>query len=129
MIAHFILYVRDQRESTDFYEAVLELTPRLNVPGMTEFELSQNCVLGLMPEHGIKKLLGHKLPDPSTAHGIPRAELYLIVKDAREHYLRAIAHGAIAIGEAKPRDWGDTVAYCTDIDGHVLAFAQMASSS
>lgn len=50
MKCNFILYVRDQEASTGFYIAVLAMEPILNVPGMTEFELSSDCVLGLMPE-------------------------------------------------------------------------------
>lgn len=82
MIAHLILYVADQQASTEFYAYVLDMEPTLNVPGMTEFSLSETCVLGLMPEAGIKKLLGTNLPDPATARGIPRAEVYLLVDDA-----------------------------------------------
>jgi hypothetical protein len=81
MKSHFILYVRDQTASVKFYSAVLDATPILDVPGMTEFQLSADCVLGLMAERGIKKLLAPNLPDPSLASGIPRAEIYLIVDD------------------------------------------------
>jgi hypothetical protein len=49
---HLILYVNDQAHSADFYARVLACAPSLNVPGMTEFTLSANCVLGLMPEAG-----------------------------------------------------------------------------
>ena len=38
-------------------------------------------VLGLMPEQGIRNLLGASLPDPSAASGIPRAELYLVLTE------------------------------------------------
>lgn len=46
---HFIFYVQDQARSTNFYAQVLTQTPSLNVPGMTEFVLTDGCVLGLMP--------------------------------------------------------------------------------
>lgn len=51
--SHFILYVRDQARSTQFYRAVLDAAPLLEVPGMTELQLSGGAVLGLMPEAGI----------------------------------------------------------------------------
>lgn len=124
MISHFILYVKEQNRSTAFYTAVLKLAPRLNVPGMTEFSLSAECVLGLMPEIGIKRLLGSNLPDPAKAAGVPRAELYLLVDDASDYLARALSLGATLVSELGLRDWGDTVAYCLDEDGHVLAFAQ-----
>ena len=43
---------------------ILYVAPVLNVPGMTEFRLNEETVLGLMPSAGIKRLLGDKLPDP-----------------------------------------------------------------
>jgi len=63
---------------------------------MTEFALGTGIVLGLMPETGIRSLLGSALPDPAAGRGIPRAELYLVVDDA---------------------------AACLDPDGHIVAFA------
>ena len=59
---NIILYVKDQEWSTDFYSHVLAMQPTLHVPGMTEFTLNEVCILGLMPESGIKKLLGAVLP-------------------------------------------------------------------
>ncbi len=121
---HLILYVKDQDASTTFYAMVLQKQPDLHVPGMTEFTLSANTVLGLMPETSIVRLLGSKLPDPSTAQGIPRAELYLVVDDPQSYHGRATMAGALNISELAPRDWGHEVAYCLDLDGHVLAFAR-----
>jgi hypothetical protein len=115
--------VKDQQWSTVFYAHVLARQPTLDVPGMTEFILNESCVLGLMPESGIKKLLGAVLPDPSLGSGIPRAELYLRLKDAPHFHARALEKGARQLSNFENRDWGDCVAYCLDPDGHVLAFA------
>lgn len=47
--AHFILYVKlyvkDQAKSAAFYAHVLNQKPSLNIPGMTEFMLSDDRVL------------------------------------------------------------------------------------
>lgn len=120
----FILYVKDQQKSTHFYETILKQAPSLNVPGMTEFQLSETTKLGLMPEAGIKKILQQHVPDPSLGSGIPRCEIYLHVDSPTDYLTRAIKAGAIKIEDEKSRDWGDSVAYCADIDGHVLAFAK-----
>jgi catechol 2,3-dioxygenase-like lactoylglutathione lyase family enzyme len=125
---HFILYVKDQARSTAFYSLVLDCQPTLNVPGMIEFALSESCVLGLMPETGIKRLLGAGLPDPARGTGIPRCEVYLLVSHAREYHQRAIAAGAVALSGLEDRDWGDRAAYWQDPDGHVLAFAEKIES-
>jgi catechol 2,3-dioxygenase-like lactoylglutathione lyase family enzyme len=129
MIAHFILYVADQQRSKAFYETVLRQAPRLHVPGMTEFELSPGAVLGLMPEAGIRSLLGAALPDPTAGRGIPRAELYLVVPGPDEFHRRALEAGARELSALAPRNWGDRVAYSLDLDGHVLAFAGPSASA
>jgi len=120
---HVILYVADQRRSAAFWAAVLARPPRLDAPGMTEFELPGGAVLGLMPEAGIRRLLGARLPDPAAARGVPRAELYLLVDDPQAVHARALAAGATELSPLLPRDWGQRAAYALDPDGHVLASA------
>ncbi len=120
-----MLYVDDQATSRDFYSAVLGDEPRLDVPGMTEFDLSGGAVLGLMPSSGITRLLGPALPDPALARGVPRAELYLIGDQPGGMLDRALGAGATLLSELQDRDWGHTVAYCLDPDAHVVAFARV----
>jgi catechol 2,3-dioxygenase-like lactoylglutathione lyase family enzyme len=121
--SHFILYVADQERSTAFYASVLGIAPRLHVPGMTEFTLPAGGVLGLMPEQGIRSLLGVALPDPSVASGVPRAELYLVLAEPSTFHSRALAAGARELSPMLSRAWGHVAAYSLDPDGHVLAFA------
>lgn len=124
MLPEFILFVQDQGRSRDFYEVVLGLTASLDVPGMTEFDLGNGCKLGLMPEAGIARIITPELPHPSTGAGIPRAELYLLVESASSYCERALAAGAKLVSPLTPRNWGHTVGYFSDPDGHVLAFAE-----
>jgi catechol 2,3-dioxygenase-like lactoylglutathione lyase family enzyme len=124
---HLILYVRDQAAARTFWEGVLGEPPALDVPGMTEFALGTQAVLGLMPEAGIRSLLGPSLPDPAAARGIPRAELYLVVADPAAYHARAQAAGAAELSPLTRRSWGDDAAYCLDPDGHVVAFAARPS--
>ena len=121
---HFILYVEDQKRSTAFYKNVLEIESQLNVPGMTEFELNDGTILGLMPGLGIEKLLGDQIQNPDVMNGIPRAELYLLVDEPQKYFLRALQHGAKELSRLQPRDWGDEAAYCSDPDGYIVAFAK-----
>lgn len=123
MIVHTILYVQDQQRSTEFYKFVLQMKPSLEVPGMTEFKLSETHILGLMPENGIKKLLGETLPDPEKAHGVPRAEIYFRVSKPTEYMIRAKELGAKLVSPLLPRDWGHTAVYLLDPDKHVIVFA------
>ncbi|MBK6750165.1 MAG: VOC family protein [Pyrinomonadaceae bacterium] len=124
MKTHFILYVADQARSTAFYSAVLETEPTLNVPGMTEFSLSEGTVIGLMPEAGAVRLFGDEVTPPVAAGLSPRAEIYLVVKSAEAFHSRAIKNGAREISGIKVRDWGHTAAYSIDPDGYVIAFAE-----
>ncbi len=124
-----ILYVADQARSRQFYRGVLNAEPILDVPGMTEFELPGGATLGLMPEAGIRRLLGPVLPDPAAGSGIPRVELYLRVPNPGEWHARALAAGAVELSSIAARDWGDQVAYSMDPDGHVLAFAIPSSAA
>jgi uncharacterized glyoxalase superfamily protein PhnB len=123
-MVEFILYVSDQRASAAFYQEILEQQPVLDVPGMTEFQLSEECKLGLMPNHGIAKILGDGLPHPDQGIGIPRSELYLQVEDADARFRKAIRAGAKEISTVRERDWGDRVGYIADRDGHIIAFAE-----
>lgn len=123
-VAEFILYVADQEKSKLFYEKLLALSPSLHVPGMTEFNLSLYCKLGLMPENGIAKILNNKIPHPSSGNGIPRCELYLKVPNAITYFKRGLTLGAKEISPFTQRDWGDKVGYLVDLDGHVVAFAE-----
>ncbi|MBL9026450.1 MAG: VOC family protein [Myxococcales bacterium] len=123
-MAHFILYVRDQARSREFYRTVLQRVPRLDVPGMTELELSRHAVLGLMPAHGIGRLL--KIEPPANDARELRAELYLRVPDVKAWHDRALAAGARELSPPAKRDWGDEVSYVADPDDYVLAFARGA---
>lgn len=120
----FILYVADQERSTNFYRQLFDVEPSLYVQGMTEFTLGENYKIGLMPEAGIKRLLGAALPDPALASGIARSEFYMLVEDPDALHRRALDCGAREISPLQPRGWGDLAAYSLDPDGHVLAFAK-----
>lgn len=115
---NIILYVEEQARSREFYREVLQLSPTLDVPGMTEFEIADGVVLGLMPRTGIERLL----EKPVATNGY-RCELYLSVDDPTSYIERALAAGAEQLLPLEPRDWGDTAAYVSDPDKNVLAFA------
>ncbi|MCE7988770.1 MAG: glyoxalase [Caldilinea sp. CFX5] len=120
---HFILYVRDQEASTTFYARVLDTAPALHVPGMTEFALGENVVLGLMPQQGIINLLGSAVGELGQWGKMAGAEVYLVVTDPAAYHQRALAAGAHELSGLALRNWGDEVAYSADLDGYILAFA------
>ncbi|MBK6832328.1 MAG: lactoylglutathione lyase [Flavobacteriales bacterium] len=123
MQVEFILYVADQQRSRDLYAFLLDRPPVLDVPGMTEFDLG-SCKLGLMPEDSIARIITPALPHPTNASGVPRCELYLLLDDMTSYIARAEASSLRIVDPARDRDWRHRVAYFSDPDGHVIAFAQ-----
>lgn len=119
-----ILYVHDQQASTEFYTKLFRQMPDLNVPGMTEFCLSDKCKLGLMPVYNIAKILQDKTRHPAAGIGIPRCELYFYVENIELEFNNAIQCGAKLISPVEERNWGDRVCYFADADGHIIAFAE-----
>jgi catechol 2,3-dioxygenase-like lactoylglutathione lyase family enzyme len=121
--AHLIVFVSDQEASTQFFRQVLGAEPSLHVDGMTEFVLGEDCVLGLMPEAGVRRLLDLDAPRAGLA-----AELYLHVDDPAAFHARAVGAGATELSPLQLRDWGDEVAYSRTTDGLLLAFARTAAA-
>lgn len=119
-----ILYVNDQATSARFYQQLFRQAPSLNVPGMTEFIVGDNCKIGIMPNKSIAAILTDKTQHPDKGNGIPRCELYLHIEDIQREYDNALASGATLISPILDRDWGDTVCYFSDPDGHIIAFAR-----
>ncbi len=119
-----ILYVSDQEKSAQFYQKIFRKIPDLNVPGMSEFILSDVCKVGLMPINGIIKILNGKTQDPNIGNGIPRCELYLLVDNVETEFKNATNCGASLVSPILEMDWGDRVCYFMDPDGHIIAFAE-----
>ena len=129
MEAETVLFVADQPRAAAFYAAVLAAPPRLDVPGMTEFDLAPGAVLGLMPTLGIRRLLpglaaaaGAPGDPAGLGHG-PSGELYLLAADPEALLARALAAGARLVDPMAPRSWGHRAGYVLDPDGHLLVFA------
>ncbi len=123
-LTEIILYVRDQETSRTFYEKLLQREADVHVPGMTEFFLSNECRLGLMPNKGIAGILGDRTPHPDQGIGIPRCEVYLYVEHIEVEYENALKSGAKLISPISDRDWGDRACYFSDPDGHIIAYGE-----
>ncbi|MFZ5554594.1 MAG: VOC family protein [Bacteroidota bacterium] len=122
--AEFILYVKDQEKSKSFWSAILEKEPVLHVQGMTEFMITENCKLGIMPEKNIARIISPAVEDPSLSSGKSRCEIYLYVNDPDLSLQKAISEGAHPVSKCENRDWGDRAGYCADPDGHIVVFAR-----
>jgi len=125
--AMFILFAADPLKSKIYYESVLGIKPVLDVPGMTEFRLGNQVKLGIMPGDGIAKILDGRIPNPNLIAGATRCELYLYVDHPDVYYERAVKAGGRGVSRGAIRNWGDYVAYCSDDDGNLIAFARSNS--
>jgi catechol 2,3-dioxygenase-like lactoylglutathione lyase family enzyme len=119
-----ILYVADQARARAFWAAALAREPVLDVPGMSSFAVLPGLRLGLMPAADIAALLGQAIPDPRSADGVPRAELYLLEPDVEVAVERLRAAGGREVSALAMRPWGDRAAYFADPDGHIVAVAE-----
>ena len=124
--AYFILYVQDKKASASFYGEVLAQEPILDVPGITEYRLTDTDILGLIPIESARRLIGDVFP---TTSNVPKAELYVLVDDPEAYHARALRAGAKELSPMQLRNWGHRAAYSVDRDGHVLAFGCRVSSS
>lgn len=122
-----ILYVKNQKHTTEFYSKVLNLIPTLDVPGMTEFTLLSGQKIGFMPEKGIQKIINHKEFHAEYQNRISRAELYLLVDEPQKYHLRSIELGGIELQPLQIMPWGDEAAYSMDADGHILVFSKTSN--
>ncbi len=123
MKTHLIIYVSDQKRSMSLFKNILKKEPVLDVPGMTEFFLNENTILGIMPEKGIKTLLGDCIEFPKNRKLI-RSEIYIHVENPEKELNDAINAGARLLDQVKERNWDASVGYCVDYDGNIVAFAK-----
>ncbi|MBW7844218.1 MAG: VOC family protein [Bacteroidia bacterium] len=119
---HIILFVQDQQISKDFYQTVLATEPTLHVEGMTEFNIGNKIVIGLMPKNGIAKIISPERVFSDKI--ISTCELYLYVENVTDEYNRILKLNINCISKLQHRDWGDTAFYFSDPDGHIIAIAQ-----
>lgn len=129
MKTHFIIYVEDLSKTKVFYQLLFNLTPIIDEPGMCEYELLDGTILGIMPNTSLEKLFGKSFEKQKNRKALPQTELYFVVDNALQFHNRAIQLGASEIREFSQMDWGDSVAYSINHDGHILAFAEKPKPS
>ena len=108
---YFIVYVEDQNKTKKFYELLFKKKPIVDEPGMTEFELPDGSILGIMPIESTKKLFGEDYYSKLSLKSLSKFELYFLVDNAKELHARAQQLGAIELRKFEEMDWGERVAY------------------
>ncbi|MEN8193505.1 MAG: glyoxalase [Bacteroidota bacterium] len=121
---YFIIYVKDVDKTKLFYELLFAIPPIVDEPGMCEFELPNGAILGIMPNSSLEKLFGTDYIVNEKKKTSPKFELYFQVDNAEAFHKKAKQLGALELRKFGKMDWGDSVAYSINHDGHILAFAQ-----
>ena len=111
---HFIHYVRDQEASLEFFQSVWGHQPTLDVPGMTEFTVTEKTVIGLMPKRDVVRLLDLDIAEVSRSS--IRGEIYSVVLSPGSYHQRVLAAGAKELSALAPRSWGDQMAVWNPTD-------------
>ncbi len=117
-----ILFVKDADRAKEFYSSLFRKLPELDVEGMTEFVISDQLTLGLMPIINIRKVLENQNFD-NIEKNVVRHELYLYVDDLDYEFENAIKSGAELISPIQRRNWGDRACYFADPEANIFAFA------
>ncbi len=122
-----ILAVQDVPRARGLYDAAFGWPTDVDLPVYVEYVLPGDQRIGLYAREGFARNTG-VVPAAMPPGAIAPAELYLRVDDLPEAARRLTDAGARLLSAAAPRDWGDSVAYFSDLDGNVLAVAQPSTA-
>lgn len=118
-----ILYVRDLREATAFYDTAFGWEKTIELPVYVEYRVAGPARIGLMPQQNIAEFAGAELGAKRPTDGCPRAEIYVHVKDVEATAHKLTHLGARCTSTLASRDWGDRAAYFLDPNGYILVIA------
>lgn len=122
-----ILAVEDVARARTLYDSAFGWPTDVDLPIYVEYVLPGDQRIGLYARQGFARNTG-RLPAATPTGAITPTELYLRVDDLGEISGLLTAAGARLLSAAAPRDWGDTVAYFSDLDGNVLAIASTGTA-
>ena len=86
-----IIFVENQEKARDFYKEVLDMEPLMDVPGMTEFKLADNMLLGIMPMRN-KNMMDIKTIKHWKRRN-SKCQIYLPVDEPDDYYNRVVKAG------------------------------------
>jgi lactoylglutathione lyase len=117
-----ILAVEQLPRAIAFYRAVLEWKQVVDAPVYCELESPSGMRFGVYDRRNFGNNVG-RIPEPHPGP-VTTTELYFHVADLNGMVARACEAGATLLSAAADRPWGERVAYVSDPEGTVVAFAQ-----
>jgi catechol 2,3-dioxygenase-like lactoylglutathione lyase family enzyme len=117
-LGYVILYVDSPARSAAFYREAFGLPTAFLHEGGDWAELDTGATrLGLCARRLLEKMgKTPAAPDPERAS----AEIALLADDVHAALSRAVAAGAREISPVARMEWGQTIAYVADPDGHLV---------
>lgn len=117
-LGYVILYVASVARSLEFYASAFEMKPSFVHESGEWAELDAGATrLGLCAAALLERMgKTPAKPDPKRAAG----EIALVTVDVEAWLTRALAAGARPISPVERMEWGQTVAYVADPDGHLV---------
>lgn len=119
-----ILAVEELTRARAFYTTAFGWPLAVETPVYVEFRCTAELRLGLYQREAFARNV-QTLPTRIPAGSLAPFELYLFTDDLATSAARLLAAGARLLSPVAPRDWGDLVGYFADLDGNILALAQL----
>ncbi|WP_322905794.1 VOC family protein [Paenibacillus campi] len=114
---YIILYVNDLEASLHFYRDLLGLSIKMQVDTYVEFETGATT-LSLNTRTSVNELLNLGLTADMSATST--FEIGFVTEDVHGTMEQLRQQGVPIVREPETKPWGQTVAYVTDPDGHLV---------
>lgn len=117
-LGYTILYVEDVRKTVDFYERAFGLSTKVLHEEGNFSEMNTGATSLAFCAHALIRQMGKTPahPDPK----VPSFEIAFVTPDVESALQRAMAAGAALVQAPMFMEWGQTVAYVSDINGFLV---------
>jgi lactoylglutathione lyase len=117
-LGYTILYVEDVRKTVDFYERAFGLSTKVLHEEGDFGEMNTGATSLAFCSHALIRQMG-KRPAHPNPHA-PSFEIAFVTPDVDVALQRATAAGAVVVQAPTVMEWGQTVAYVSDLNGFLV---------
>jgi lactoylglutathione lyase len=117
-LGYTILYVEDVRKTVDFYERAFGLSTKVLHEEGDFGEMNTGATSLAFCSHALIRQMGKKPAHPNPRS--PSFEIAFVTPDVDVALQRATAAGAVVVQAPTVMEWGQTVAYVSDLNGFLV---------
>jgi lactoylglutathione lyase len=117
-LGYTILYVEDVRKTVDFYERAFGLSTKVLHEEGDFGEMNTGATSLAFCSHALIRQMGKKPTHPNPR--APSVEIAFVTPDVDVALQRATAAGAVVVQAPTVMEWGQTVAYVSDLNGFLV---------